>query len=143
MTTVEKDILGPDDSSLLLRAMIEELTNQINALERSQRELAVALVEEPDDADFLAAVQENEVILMRKREELVNMQQQLFHTDIAYRQEKLAESRSPQASSIDNYGNIVPGNAAEESREGNADRVVTEAHIHNPSTPVQSDGLYI
>jgi hypothetical protein len=142
MATEDDDVLGPDESSLLLRAMIEELTNQINALERSQRELADALVEEPDDADFLVAVQENEVILARKREELVGMQQQLLQIDIAYRQERLAESRNPQPSVAD-HSRSDASRIAIEVQQGGSVASITETH--DPPTQVQSDGhgLYI
>mmetsp|Transcript_15869 Transcript_15869/g.34482 ORF Transcript_15869/g.34482 Transcript_15869/m.34482 type:complete len:155 (+) Transcript_15869:73-537(+) len=57
-----------DLSSLLLDAKLAELINSIRALARSNDELRDALKEHPDDRDFIIAIQENEEIIVKRRE---------------------------------------------------------------------------
>ena len=55
-------------SSLLLDAKLAELINSIRALARSNDELRDALKEHPGDRDFIIAIQENEEIIVKRRE---------------------------------------------------------------------------
>ncbi len=78
---------------LILRATIEELSRQVQHLEQSQIELQDALKETPDDEDFLLALQENEEVIRTKKDRIVELHEQLYTLDIAFRQEKASEQR--------------------------------------------------
>eukprot|EP00953_Heterococcus_sp_UTEX-ZZ885_P004363 2861-Heterococcus_DN1.PRE.6 len=53
--------------ALILQEELNELLNSITHLERSNSELREALTSDPNDADFLQAVQENEGVLLKKQ----------------------------------------------------------------------------
>lgn len=50
-----------------LRSLIDECLHQITFLEKSQDALKEALVMDPDDADFLLAVNENHGVILSKQ----------------------------------------------------------------------------
>lgn len=68
-----------------IRALMDELDNQIEHLQRSQKELIDALDENPTDTDFIDALSENEVVIRRKREMLIDMKNELCRIDPAYK----------------------------------------------------------
>ncbi|CAJ1936027.1 unnamed protein product [Cylindrotheca closterium] len=58
---------------LLMEATYLELVSNIRALVQSNQDLEEALTAEPNDLDFQQAVKENTYIVLKKREQLVNL----------------------------------------------------------------------
>ena len=73
---------------LELRALIDEVENQVFHLNRSQIELEEALTCDPNDQDFKEAVAENRVIISRKAEKVALMNEELRRVDIAFQVEQ-------------------------------------------------------
>jgi hypothetical protein len=71
----------------LLMYELEELGSQVKQLKASQELITEALVQEPDDKDFLDAVQENEVAINRRQDRMMLIHEELMIRDPAYRQE--------------------------------------------------------
>lgn len=66
---------------------MEELGNQVQKLESSQEFLRDALLDSPQDQDFLSALAENETAIKRRRERILLIHEELMIRDPAYRQE--------------------------------------------------------
>jgi hypothetical protein len=64
---------APQGNPLLMEATFLELVSSIRALHRSNGELEEALKKDPDDLDFSLAVKENKYIILRKREETLQL----------------------------------------------------------------------
>ena len=75
-----------DVGRLLLRAQIDELQRQIHHLSRSNDELQLALQETPNDEDFLLALEENVLVIEKKKEAIIMKEEELYRMDIAFRQ---------------------------------------------------------
>jgi len=67
--------------------MIEEISHQLEKLILSQAELSDALDEDPHDADFIQAINENEIVIIRKREKILELREMLARIDPAFREE--------------------------------------------------------
>eukprot|EP01041_Mallomonas_annulata_P004540 gene4540-9007_t len=76
--------------SIEIRAMIEEVLNQLQHLQRSQHEISQALQEDPRDTDFLEAYMENENVIKRKIEKIEELEDFLEKVDPAFREERKA-----------------------------------------------------
>jgi hypothetical protein len=70
------DAIGGD--ALILQEELNELLNSITHLERSNSELREALSSDPDDADFLQAVRENEEVLLKKQKRAEKLDEAIF-----------------------------------------------------------------
>lgn len=81
MATIEsiKDI-----SKYELRDIIDAMKNQLVHLERSQVELQYALAEQPDDADYQQAYDENVVNIQVKKNKIKEFKDYLKEIDMAY-----------------------------------------------------------
>ena len=75
-----------------LRTALEECLNQIQRLEESQFELASALQIEPEDRDYIEAIEENNVVLMNKRKKALEYHETLLRRDPVYRTEPYLEN---------------------------------------------------
>lgn len=75
-----------------IRLLIEECQHQITFLRKSQESLNEALLEYPDDSDFLLAVQENSSVIATKEGKIKKLCEVLCRTDAAYREEKRRET---------------------------------------------------
>mmetsp|Transcript_20148 Transcript_20148/g.49417 ORF Transcript_20148/g.49417 Transcript_20148/m.49417 type:complete len:148 (-) Transcript_20148:272-715(-) len=58
---------------LLMEATFLELVSNIRALTQSNQDLEEALVAEPNDLDFSQALKENKYIILKKRQQLLNL----------------------------------------------------------------------
>jgi hypothetical protein len=67
-----------------LRDKIDEISNQIFHLERSNEELSSFLLEEPGEEEFILAISENNTIIENKRNEVVDLKILLCSIDAAY-----------------------------------------------------------
>ena len=85
-----------DDLDLMnndsLRTALEEYLNQIQRLEESQFELAKALESEPNDSDYIEAIEDNNVTLMTKRKKALEYHETLLRRDPVYRTEPYLEN---------------------------------------------------
>ena len=75
-----------------LRTALEEYLNQIQRLEESQFELAKALESEPNDSDYIEAIEDNNVTLMIKRKKALEYHETLLRRDPVYRTEPYLEN---------------------------------------------------
>ena len=71
---------GGQESALSLQLQIDEISNSIFHLTRSNSELEAALQQEPGDVDFMEAVAENLIALDRKRATVVALRKKLAAT---------------------------------------------------------------
>ena len=74
-----------------IRLLIEDCQHQISFLIKSQESLQEALIDEPTDADFLEAVEENILVIAQKRSKIKKLQESLFRSCAAYRAERKRE----------------------------------------------------
>ena len=72
-----------------LRSLIEENLHQLEHLTRSQHEISEYLSSEPNDADFAAALSENEISIARKKVRILSAHDTLMESDLNYRNEPL------------------------------------------------------
>jgi hypothetical protein len=72
-----------------LRSLIEENLHQLEHLIRSQHEIREYLLIDPGDADFSAALSENEVAMSLKKGRILNAHDVLLENDPNYRNEPL------------------------------------------------------
>lgn len=110
-----EDAEDPAAFKLLLRAGIDELQTQIVHLERSNAELAEALTVTPEDPDFRDAINENTVVISRKRDKVAELEEQLYRVDAAFRQQKAAEQRGMLVRPLDEatLAQVMAAEAAE------------------------------
>lgn len=85
-----------------LRDIIDNVTHQLQHLERSQRELLVALQEDPNDEDFQAAYQENQGVIAKKVQARKEMKEYLKEIDIAYYTEHYKDAVGGEATQAQN-----------------------------------------
>ena len=147
-----------------VRLLIEENQHQIMFLQKSQESLGEAVLEFPDDSDFLEAIQENGNVIASKLKKIKMLQNTLHRIDAAYRAEVRREeiSRNNAASTallnalhndddsdmqpIDEInalalssGNLVIGHEISEISATARSNVVTS----NTSTSNLSSGMYL
>ena len=79
-----------DPTGVQIRAMIDEVSHSIYHLKRSNEELSVENKITPDE-DFVDAIKENEVCIIRKRGQVKSYLELLKKCDPAYQQEHSAE----------------------------------------------------
>ena len=77
-----------------VRLLIEENQHQIMFLQKSQESLKDAILEFPDDSDFLEAIQENSNVIESKHKKIKMLQKTLHRIDAAYRAEVRREEIS-------------------------------------------------
>ena len=75
-----------------IRAQIEECQHQLIFLQKSQKSLYEAILEFPDDSDYIIAVEENNCVIEQKESRILNLRETLARTDMAYRAEKQVET---------------------------------------------------
>lgn len=76
-----------------IRDVMQEFHHQIFHLERSQKELEAALLEEPDDRDYLFAILENKETIALKKDSIERMEERLREVDMAFCKEEVAAAR--------------------------------------------------
>lgn len=77
-----------------VRLLIEENQHQVIFLQRSQESLEEAILEFPDDSDFLEAIEENCKVIASKHKKIRGLQNTLHRVDAAYRAEVRREEIS-------------------------------------------------
>jgi hypothetical protein len=80
-----------------IRSLIDETIHQILFLEQSQQHLTDALLDVPDDEDFLLAFEENKEVILEKKKRVKRLEESLYQADAAYREERAAEHRQRMA----------------------------------------------
>ena len=85
---------GDDDEKYAsdIRAQIEECQHQLTFLKKSQKSLYEAILEFPDDSDYILAVEENNRVIEQKESMKRKLHEALLQTDMAYRAEKQMET---------------------------------------------------
>jgi hypothetical protein len=78
---------SPEERVMVLKELIARLSNQIKHLDRSQQELREALLADPHDHDFLAAVDENEAVLAKKVASILELHSQVLKIEPSYEQD--------------------------------------------------------
>ena len=91
---VSNRMLEEDDQSEAsnIRAQIEECQHQLIFLQKSQKSLYEAILEFPDDSDYIIAVEENNCVIEQKELRILNLHETLARTDMAYRAERQVET---------------------------------------------------
>jgi hypothetical protein len=84
-----------------IRSFIDECLHQITFLQKSQESLKEALIECPDDEDFLLAVSENDDVIQFKRVRIVRLQESLLRVDAAYREERRSTAQQQRVVSLE------------------------------------------
>jgi hypothetical protein len=84
-----------------IRSLIDECMHQITFLQKSQVSLNEALIECPDDEDFLLAVSENNVVIQSKEAKIIRLRESLFRVDAAYREERRSGVAQQQRVSLE------------------------------------------
>lgn len=136
-----------------IRLLIEECQHQISFLTKSQESLQEALVDDPTDADFLEAIEENKHTIAQKYSRIEKLQDSLYRTSAAYRAERKREEvienrRSASlliaAMESSNDSEIIPIDHVSVSIIQDLDRVSltsTDSVSQNDSRTVE--GLYL
>lgn len=102
-----------DISKFELRDIIDAVSNQIIHLEKSQKELAMALEEDPGDEDFRIAYDENIGVIASKRQKREEYKAHLKEIDPAYYMQHYSIREETASECI--------GNTAEQHTDVNAE----------------------
>lgn len=87
-----------------LRDMIDELTNQILHLQRSNEELQIALLEEPGEEEFTTAIHENVAVIDSKRTKVMDAKLLLCSIDPAF----YNEHYNDEAQLLEGQHRVIP-----------------------------------
>jgi hypothetical protein len=121
------DAIGGD--ALILQEELSELLNSITHLERSNSELRDALDNDPEDADFLQAVQENEAVLLKKQKRAEDLNKAIFQIT----------GKHPDAYS--RYITALPNKAAE--LPSRTQPAASEERASGSDNTIQSEGVFL
>ena len=135
---------GSDLSALLLDAKLGELCTSIRALARSNDELREALKEHPGDRDFIAAIHENEEIIIKRREMAAELVKRLRKAGIdADLPEDVLQMKMEWKGSISTGGG-GGGGKGEGDKEGGGDEGANPSVESETVAPAESSGgLYL
>mmetsp|Transcript_32451 Transcript_32451/g.30938 ORF Transcript_32451/g.30938 Transcript_32451/m.30938 type:complete len:191 (-) Transcript_32451:212-784(-) len=84
-----------------IRSLLDECLHQITFLQKSQESLKEALIECPDDEDFLLAVSENNDVIQSKGVKIAGLQKTLLRVDAAYREERRSTAQQQGVESLE------------------------------------------
>lgn len=136
-----------------IRLLIEECQHQISFLTKSQESLQEALVDDPTDADFLEAIEENKHVIAHKHSRIKKLQDSLYRASAAYRAERKREevienrrSASLLIAAIEssNDNEIIPIDHVSVSIIQDLDRVsLTNADSVSQNDSRTVEGLYL
>lgn len=73
-----------NDRAIELRYIIAEKNHQLEHLKRSQDEIQLYLVDDPNDRDLLLAFSENMDVIKSRENEITHLKQQLRQVDPSY-----------------------------------------------------------
>jgi hypothetical protein len=127
-TSNNDDAIG--DDALILQEELNELLNSITHLERSNSELREALTSDPDDTDFLQAVQENEAILFKKQKRAEDLDKAIF------------QITGKHPDSYSRYVKALPTNKTAESPSTTQPAASAESASESDNT-VQAEGVFL
>ena len=129
--TVRKKQVGVEDTSVpnaqLMEARICQLISSLRALTRSNKELEAALLEDPEDYDFISAVKENR--------DVIHKQLQLV----------MALAHKMKEVGIRNYQlpNDISQIIAHSSTNQQQQSQIHESQPRNTSNDTQNEGLFL